>query len=147
MCVIACNDGVPLVVESAREDFIGMSLQHLQARSRARTPHACCLIHACCQNAPPLRIKTNLWCERERQKANNISAFCYDNAFGQSFVVFPQKQLLFFVLVGTSFFNVIKREKKPGKAEGSIDTLMDRKKTAELNLTCVDVTGEACAYS
>lgn len=65
--VIACNDGVSLVVESAGEDLIRMALQRLQTRSRAHTPHTSRLIHARRQNTAPLRIKTHLQRERGRK--------------------------------------------------------------------------------
>lgn len=67
VCVIACNDGVSLVVESAGEDLIRMALQRLQTCSRAHTPHTSRLIHARRQNTAPLRIKTHLQRERGRK--------------------------------------------------------------------------------
>lgn len=98
--VIACNDGVSLVVESAREDLIRMSLQHLQTCSCVHAPHTSRLIHTRRQDTAPLWIKTHL--RRENKKQIMFLPFVMIIRRDGSSSYSIMKQLLF----GTSYFNV-----------------------------------------
>ncbi len=118
--VIACDDGVSLVVKSAGEDLIRMSLQHLPARSRVHAPHTSRLIHARRQNTAPLRIKTHL-------EGGNTNTLHFWLSYYNLFII---KQLLFVLHVEHPISTSRRRREEK-----------ERERAAELNLTRVSMTG------
>lgn len=55
----ACDDGIALVVECAREDFVFVTIQGLQLVARLSRPHLARLVAGSSDNLVTLRVELN----------------------------------------------------------------------------------------